>query len=548
MVNDDIAMMAFSNGDFTGTPESQLVFIGILVGGLLKLLYTLNSALPWYALVFVFIQIFSGAVLLTVLFKFLKGQINRPFLCVVGLVSLITPALVLDLSFSTTAMYSSVMGLACFALIMENYREQGPVLIGATAVIFILASSLRFDFFIAAVALMMPMYLLIMRKFSRITAMLILGMFLLPVITHFAENQISNRDEWATYGEFNDLRGSMHGTPGLSQFVATAYENDTISKIRDFGWESEDLLLFGSWYFEDKQLFNISTLERLKENIDLGGTTLPLQPSLENMIYGREFILLFGLLIVALGAAVTISKLKYFILFQALWFLSISLIISSRSRFPDRFALGAIIGLYVCILVTNLIWLRRETSENHGTLFRYKRTEILVFTVLMFAGVFVVPHKFSAEQISLRNQSESARLQSELLALDEIDPNGIFVYIGAQIAAEGINPWSESTLLESNRLLGLGWATHSPHQEKRKRAMNLDENFVGQLVNDPNKYLLTSKNIAELLEYSYERRAKKRVKLISLEELSYGTVFKVEEEFEETVPNQNDKPAERQRS
>ena len=78
--------------------------------------------------------------------------------------------------------------------------------------------------------------------------------------------------------------------------------------------------------------------------------------------------------------------------------------------------------------------------------------------------------------------------------------------------------------------------------------MNLDENFVGQLVNDPNKYLLTNKNIAELLEYSYERRAKKRVKLISLEELSYGTVFKVEEEFEETVPNQNDKPAERQRS
>ena len=103
MVNDDIAMMAFSNGDFTGTPESQLVFIGILVGGLLKLLYTLNSALPWYALVLVIIQILSGAVLLTVIFGFLKGQINRPFLCVIGLVTLITPALVLDLSFSTTA-------------------------------------------------------------------------------------------------------------------------------------------------------------------------------------------------------------------------------------------------------------------------------------------------------------------------------------------------------------------------------------------------------------------------------------------------------------
>ena len=431
---------------------------------------------------------------------------------------------------------------------MENFRAQGPLLTVATAVVFMLVSSLRFDFFIAAVALMMPMYLLHIRKFSRFTVMLILGMFLLPVITHFAENQISNREEWATYNEFNDLRGSMHGTPGLSQFVATAYEDETISKIRRFGWESEDLLLFGSWYFEDKQLFNISTLEKLKEKIDLGKTTLPLQPSLENITYGREFILLFGFLIVALGVAIPIPKLKYFILFQALWFFTISLIISSRSRFPDRFALGATVGLYVCILVSNLILLRRETSENQGTEFRNKKTEILLFTSLMFTGVFVVPHKFSAEQISLRNQAESTRLQSELQALDEIDPNGIFVYIGAQIAAEGINPWSERTLLESNRLLGLGWATNSPHQEKRKKAMDLDTNFVGQIVNDPNKYLLTSKNIAELLEYSYERRANKRVKLISLEELPYGTVFKIEEEFEETLSFQNGKPAEGQRS
>lgn len=43
MVNDDVAMMSFANGDFTGKPEFQLVFIGALMGVVLKTLYTLQE-------------------------------------------------------------------------------------------------------------------------------------------------------------------------------------------------------------------------------------------------------------------------------------------------------------------------------------------------------------------------------------------------------------------------------------------------------------------------------------------------------------------------
>lgn len=527
MVNDDIAMMSFSNGDFTGTPESQLVFIGILVGGLLKLLYTLNSALPWYALVFVFIQIFSGAVLLTVLFKFLKGQINRPFLCVVGLVALITPVLVLDLSFSTTAMYGSVIGLVCFSLVIENFREQGPLLTGAVAVIFILVSSLRFDFFLAATLLLLPIYLLHLRKLTRFTALLILGMFLLPVVTHFAENQISNREEWATYKEFNDLRGSMHGTPGLSQFVSTAYEDETIAKTRAFGWESEDLLLFGSWYFEDAQRFSTQSLERLKANIDSEPSTLAFQPSLEGIVAGREFLILFGLIVVVFGLSLSVPKFKTFCLIQASWFLTIALAVSSRSRFPDRFALCAILGLYVSLLTANLILVRRQSLDDLATEPKHKRIEVSLFMCLIFSAVFVVPHKFSAEQISNQNLAEASRRTSELEMLDSIDPNGKFAYIGAQIAAEGINPWSERTIFDENQLLGLGWATQSPHQEKRKRSMGLDGNFLAHFVDSPDKYLITSDEIAYLLEHSHEKREKKMIEFVGLKGLTYGTIFKV---------------------
>jgi hypothetical protein len=121
------------------------------------------------------------------------------------------------------------------------------------------------------------------------------------------------------------------------------------------------------------------------------------------------------------------------------------------------------------------------------------------------------------------------------------------VYIGAQIAAEGINPWSERTLLANKRFLGLGWATQSPHQEKRKQSMDLDGNFLSQFIDDPNKYLFTNSFIAELLEYSYERRTEKRVKLVSLKELPYGTVFKLVTENKVVTSTEKSKPANGQR-
>jgi hypothetical protein len=530
MVNDDIAMMSFSNGDFTGTPESQLIFIGFFVGGLLKLLYTFSSTLPWYALLFVLLQIFSGSVLLTVLYKFLKGRKNRAFICVIGLVALITPVLVLDLSFSTTAMYMSVVGLASLALIVENYKEQGPFLFVSVAIILVLASSLRFGFLLAAVLLMLPIYLLHLKKLSRATVLLTLGMLLILVASHFVENQVSKTGDWASYKEFNEIRGSMHGTPGFSRFVTSAYENKTIEKIRDFGWESEDLLLFGSWYFEDPELFNTSSLERLRENIDTGVTRIPLQASLENIFFGREFIILFGLMIVFLGVGLSVSRHKNFLLFQASWFFAVAVYISSSSRFPDRFAVGVIVGLYVCMLVANQILLRRELLNGVGLESRLRKIEVVFFVGVIFAGVFLVPHKFSAPQISNQNKIESTKLESELQILDDVDPNGTFVFIGAQILGEGINPWTDRTLLHGDRLLGLGWPTGSPHQEKRKRVMDLDGKFFSRFIDEPNKYLLTNSFIAELLEYSFERRHNSQIKFSAIRELPFGTVYRVASE------------------
>jgi hypothetical protein len=121
------------------------------------------------------------------------------------------------------------------------------------------------------------------------------------------------------------------------------------------------------------------------------------------------------------------------------------------------------------------------------------------------------------------------------------------VFVGAQILGEGINPWSDRTLLEGDRLLGLGWPTGSPHQEKRKQAMGLDGDFLRQFVDSTNRYLLTTKNIAELLEYSFERRKKSQIKFVPMMELPFGTVYKVASENAVMKANEDTEVTKRQR-
>lgn len=540
MANDDILMMAFSNGDFTGSPEAQLVFIGPLIGGLLKLLYTVNSTLPWYALLFVFIQIFSGSLLLTVVFNFKRAQSNRTFVAFAGLIMVLTPSLVLELSFSTTAMYASVIGLTSLAFLSHGFKDQGLVITALIGVLLIVASSLRFEFLLAAGLLIFPIYLLGVTKSTKLMKLFTLGMLFLPLGPHFIEDQISNRDGWAEYNRFNELRGSMHGTPGFSQFVSTAYEDETITKIREFGWESEDLRLFAGWYFEDAHLFSTSSLERLKQNINVTSSPLPFQSSLEGIIYGREFLILFGLASAVFGASLSVPRFRNFLLFQVSWFLIVALLVSSRARFPDRFALGAFFGLFIALLASNMILARRQSMSDEY-LFSDKKFEVSLFVCFIIATVFLIPHKFSAEQLSINNQNEASRLTSEIEIFDDIDSKGIFVDI-YRLAIEGINPWTERTVFHGNRLLALGWNSQSPHQEKRKSAMNLEGNFLSNFVNAPNLYFVATEETTKLLQHSFEKRKGRQINFVHLGNLTYASVYKVVDTTDdwETVPNDSD--------
>lgn len=527
MVNDDIAMMAFSNGDFTGKPESQLVFIGTMIGWILQRLHNFNSSVPWYPLLMVSIQIFASAIITTAFFKFSNRRVTRELLATIAIIILVMPVLVLDISFSTTAMYAAMVGIVTTGFILESREKFGHQFNLIVLSLLVIAASLRFDFLLAASLLLLP-YFIVRYKKSTLRISLVAMMFaIVPICTHYFENFLGTSKKWTEYREFNSVRGSMHGTPALSRFVSTAYEDSTIRQIREFGWESEDLLLFGNWYFENSDLYNTETLKQLRDKLDITPTNLPLQPSIEAIIYGRELFVILGLLVSFLVIAGGVQRTRQIFGTQAIWFLIGSIYISSRYRFPDRFAMGAFAGLFVSLIACSLILKQRRLVVTPSIPKRTTVMYALIMPVCLFGSALNLPHKFSAVEISHRNQVEENRLQAELDAIDSVTSIGGVVFVGAQIASEGINPWTDRTLLAGNRFLGLGWATGSPHQELRKSQMELDGIFLTRLAEGINNHLITSTTVADLIKYSYERRYGKLLNLEPVRNLPYGTIFAV---------------------
>jgi hypothetical protein len=61
--NDDIVMLLFASGKYTGVPEAHLVFINYIYGFFVSFLYTITSKVEWYTLIFTIIHILSLTVI-----------------------------------------------------------------------------------------------------------------------------------------------------------------------------------------------------------------------------------------------------------------------------------------------------------------------------------------------------------------------------------------------------------------------------------------------------------------------------------------------------
>jgi len=111
--NDDYAMMSIASGLIDGNPDAHLMFTNILIGTVLKFLYSFTTSVDWYGLYLILVLLVSAFALLKILIDLFRGTISRPIALLIFFIFM--PRLIFSFNFTSVAMIACFTGISLLA-------------------------------------------------------------------------------------------------------------------------------------------------------------------------------------------------------------------------------------------------------------------------------------------------------------------------------------------------------------------------------------------------------------------------------------------------
>lgn len=431
--NDDIVMLLFASGQYTGIPEFRLVFINSIFGYFLKTLYTLTNKIEWYSVIFSIIHIISTSLILWKLFKTKSTLIWKLLFAIIFIT--FQARLITQFQFTTTAAIVSLAGLILFS---ETIRRQWILGI----VLFCIGTLIRFESAILVLIIYSPYYAKLLYKSYSYKILKKLLLLAIPVCCFFSINYISYQldNEWKAYYEFNKIRGGINDNPN-SASVTFESEKEKIN---------HDLLLHS--IADNKN----STIKQLKE-VEAKYTSVKLQDKLSNIFpsllkYSRIFLVLFLISTILFLNSNKDTKI-YLLLINGI-FITICILISLNGILKERVFYSSILP-YVFLL-------SQCELKNYRVYAKY-----LIITILIYFVFFNAQRVYS---ISLRNRSffTNCFLEQKKFIFEYSDNyKCIIMPYASSFNFQSINPLTISFELRNIDLFFLGWLTRIPYNNNK---------------------------------------------------------------------------------
>ncbi|MFY8000601.1 MAG: hypothetical protein ACOVSW_18555 [Candidatus Kapaibacteriota bacterium] len=279
---DDKAMMLLAAGKLIALePTEYLIFINILLGHLLKGLYTIFPHISWYPLLLI-TGLFAGYT--AMLYAILKRRANY------GVVALYASAfaiiggyMLLELQFTMTATVLGFGGIALLLLPVEKAEMDTPLLriflnrlqsipawLGMA--LLVLAAMVRWQSFLLVLACVVPLFVVgLLFRQERLSRIISCGLLTLAsLLALSAEGYHQYRyAHWGNFNylEFNRLYGEFFD---FKRFLRVPWHEDIIyERLKtSAGWSPIDYEMFqNECYFSDS-VYTIEAMQRLLESHD----------------------------------------------------------------------------------------------------------------------------------------------------------------------------------------------------------------------------------------------------------------------------------------
>ncbi|MBT4483320.1 MAG: hypothetical protein HOC71_06550 [Candidatus Latescibacteria bacterium] len=479
--NDDVSMQwAVSGTGVVEQPDEHVRFSNVLIGLILKELYTFSPYFPWYASYHFIVHFLSMTMLLyAILYKrFTWTRFSFFFIYFAGLELYFLN----NLQFTITSFIAGQSGIFLFLAFMNEKGLKSWIMTGISSCLLLISLLVRYNSFYLVLLVAFPailVFLVIHFKNSFIiyksVGFFLVTFFLVVFLNNFNKAYYENDPDWKDYYRLNSIKSRFIDYPHVT------YSNSTRHIFDEVNWSVNDFYMLKTWFYSDESIFSIENLEKVASNFPKYNPRLTFNIIVTNLldIFQKTFIPIFMGIVFSLciiksrrDYLITIIGTAVFIVFL-MSYLLITAKLPERVYFP-------MISFFVVLSA-----FLSERDLNFST----KEVGIreLLFT-LAFMSLFFLVYQLLLDSAQNRQESKSIRRSMESMKSDK---NKLFVNWGASFPHTKILPFENLEFLSDFNVLQLGTSTRSPFNKMRKADFNIKDLYRAMYEKD-NIYFIVS--------------------------------------------------------
>lgn len=406
--NDDVMMAMIANGSYSGMPDCHLVYINVIYGWVLTLLYGLTRAIEWYTLSFAVLHILSMSVLSYCVLT-TPNRSNWERVLWLLILYVLWARIIIALQFTTTAGLTCLAG--CALLLRESKKARW------TGVLFVIVAALiRFMAAGLVGILMAPIivytYRLEWRKYMAIAMMLTA-----VVGCRWVNAKVYNDDpEWKYYREYNQLRAQLNDNPNAHKLQPAQLPQ---------GVDSVDYQLL-LWFIPDPEQIDLPTIRQISAVVG----EVPFKQQLQNLHRLDKYAVEVGIMLALLVLMIltTGNRSKYLFLILYTLFITVLMIHVSLDGFLKN-------RVFLCILMPALMTDFMLLPKTTGL----KRRWGIALAIVALCGWY--SYQTKQDQTKYRyNRDIWHWFQAPLL--ERVPSESTVITIGSGLRVQGASPWS----------------------------------------------------------------------------------------------------------
>jgi hypothetical protein len=526
-INDDVIIKSWLSGDYTGNPEFFVqgqATPRILFGHVVSFFYRNFPGFEWFSLLLLASVIISWSLIFVLVNKLSEGKIR-----IYSNLALLLFYVVFYSSYFVTPTYTAAAFLpsssALLLLIYLVYQEK----LNVKYVLFVSfwlfwGFSIRSEaalFSIISVSFLIC-YLLYRHWVSlRITLLAALYFGLFVFAGEVAERQVYNSNiSWQNYKDFESAR---------YQIQDNLIERNLSSNPTNYGWTEAEYLIFDDYLYADPTVFTTDKLKQATESelndtrVVFSGLFRDFQENSRNPLFPWTGVIA-ALIIFGVTSILIRPQRMWAAVCSRLFFLTPIFLsffyISTTLRLPERVVISTLYLIFIVILTTILIENKRtEKKENSNNIPGF---------ILSLLGLVLIYAELENTQNWMIERHKNVfyrdfwDYQKEMI--NNLPQNTILIGNQSQKKSDWSYPYSRQDVESNFNYLTLGWHTFSPHWEKRKNDLGLQNmNILRDLPTDKRIIWIGNDSSVESLKLYVKEKLDLDLNPQTLDTLKIGT-------------------------